>query len=149
MSDELIDAISKQYSALRAEHTCKEIIEGVWEHTWTPHSSYTSTQSADSITADELLKISEGIKDLLTQEWLEEYDRYSRASMLREIEETNKSTPYSYLRYWYPQIQMPSVRMLPYIAEGTPVERRKRTRPSKRERRQHRAAFRRRKRGLA
>lgn len=205
MSDEL-DTMWERLSAIMSTHTCKEIIEGVWEHTFTPNNgrqwywqigtegltedvpsaNYTTcAQSTDTMTADELLKIAKDIEDQRTQDWLEEYDRYSHVSMLREIEEMSKplyDTPY--LRYlaWQPQIVMQPVRLLPFRAEGTPdyalscalpqlsaVEAHRainnilnsvnyskslrrvaqENRAKKRERRQHRAAFRRRKRGLA
>lgn len=170
----------------------REARPGVWEHTFTPdngrqwywqisttgltedipsESTTTSTQATDSMTADELLRIAEGIKDQRTQEWLEEYQRYSHASLLGEIEEMSKPTyDTTYMRYlaWQPQIVIPSSMPLPFLAEGKRqpsalleihrsiircqrAERRimDARKASKRERRQHRAIFRRRKRGLA
>lgn len=155
--------------AIMGEHTCEEVEPGMWKHTFAPHS-YASTQATDTMTADELLRIAEGIKDQRTQEWLEEYERYSRASMLREIEEMSKplyDTPYMRYLAWQPQIVIPSVRLLPFRAEGTPrfspLEMHQATirlrrsarrimaahRDRKRTRRKQRAAFRRIKRGLA
>lgn len=164
MSDEL-DPMWARISAIMGEHTCKEIIEGAWQHTFTPHT-YTSAQAANSMTADELLKIAESIKDQRTQDWLEEYDRYSRASLFREIEEMSKplyDTPYMRYLAWQPQIVIPSSMPMPYRAEGasteawsmhvanaTPIRKwQRKVKARLRTRRQHRAAFRRRKRGLA
>jgi len=176
MSDEL-DGMWREVSALMGEHTCKEIIEGVWEHTFTPHrtlsldeiiraESTTSTYQSEPVTVDSLLKIAEDIKDQRTKRWLEEYDRYSRASLLREIEEMSKplyDTPYMRYLAWQPQIVMSSSMPMPYRAEGasidawsmhvanaTPIRKwQRKVKARKRERRQCRAAFRRKKRGLA
>lgn len=164
MSDEL-DPMWARVSALMGEHTCKEIIEGVWEHTFTPPHTCTSTQSTGSMTADELLKIAGEIKDMRAQELLEEYELYSHASMLREIEEISKplyDTPYWRYLAWQPQIVIPSAMPMPYRAEGastdvwdmhvanaTPIRKwQRKVKARLRTRRQHRAAFRRRKRGL-
>jgi hypothetical protein len=165
VSDEL-DGMWRDVSTIMGEHTCKEVVEGVWEHTFTPVSTYTSTQATDSMTADELLRIADGIKDQRTQEWLEEYERYSHASMLRELEEMSKplyDTPYMRYLASCPQIVMRSSMPMPYRAEGasteawsmhvanaTPIRKwQRKVKARKRTRRKHRAAFRRRKRGLA
>jgi len=145
MSDELLGGISRTYSKIRGEQT------GLTEDV-SPESATTSTQATDTMSADELLRIARDIKDQRAQSWLEDYDRYIRESMLREIEEMSKplyNTPYMRYLAWHSQTVIPPVRLLPYIAEGTPAKKRIHTQSAKRERRQHRAAFRRRKRGLA
>lgn len=102
--------------------------------------------------------------------WLDEYQKWSRESMFKRLEEMSNPAPMmDYLRYCYGiKIAIPPVGLRPFLAEGTRppsallslhrsivrcqrVERRiiDARNARKRQRRQHRAAFRRRKRGLA
>lgn len=103
--------------------------------------------------------------------WLDEYQQWSKESMLKRLEEScNVMRPdASLLRAlgYYPSIEIPPVGIRPLLAEGTPrfspLEMHQATirlrhsahrimaahRERQRIRRQHRAAFRRRKRGLA
>lgn len=123
MSDELVDAISRMYSALRAEHTCKEIIEGVWEHTFTPRSDYRSMDSTGSLRGDEIA----ALLDLM----------YDHERHMPPIAEVADASVFLMTRNMFHKIRVLQAKARRFV------------RAHKRERRKHRAAFRRRKRGLA
>ena len=123
MSDEL-DGMWERYVALRVEHTCKEISEGVYEHTFTPRSDYRAMESSGMLSGDEVAAL---------LDWLCDHEPYTPVPT-RELADAGV---FLLTRSMAHRIRALSAKAQRYV------------RARKRERRQHRAAFRRRKRGLA
>lgn len=172
--DEL-DPLFQRVSAIMGEHTCKEIISDVWEHTFTPPDMpmYTSQESCGSLTLEDFRRFAQECREEGPEPPFElfspaEYARRRLPLSQETLAELSKPMDMmSYLRYCYDiTVEVPPVGLRPQVAEGTGTRNRKRpwtgTRIANRRYRwlkahiraqrrakQHRAAFRRRKRGLA